>query len=320
MIYYWLIAIILAYFFFSLSSLGDKLFLSGKPSPILYTFYASIFGLFMLVFIPFVNFGFPNGATFGWIFLASLARFVGLYFSYVAVKKFEISKIVPSIGAMQPILIFILTWIFFGPQIISTVTIFAFIFLLAGSIMISFEENIQVNKEYLGTTFLVALLASFDFIFSKLAFLSFSLTNPWFTGSKNLFEFSVFMTPFIWMTIIISFFAVLMLLSKNARNEIFSEKIVSDKKNQIIFLGAQLSGGLGGIFYNLSISLAPIAFLAVISSLRGVQYAFLFVLTLVLSVFYSKFFKENLSRKIIIQKISAILLIIFGLILLAVVQ
>ena len=48
----WLIITILAYLFFSFSSLGDKLVLAGKPKPNSYTFYVGVFGIFVILFIP----------------------------------------------------------------------------------------------------------------------------------------------------------------------------------------------------------------------------------------------------------------------------
>ena len=67
-----------------------------------------------------------------------------------------------------------------------------------------------------------------------------------------------------------------------------------------------------------AISLAPVAFLAIVNSMRGIQYIFLFIITLFISYFYPKILEEEISRKIFFQKIISIILIAVGLIILAV--
>ncbi|MFA6189980.1 MAG: hypothetical protein WC711_00480 [Candidatus Staskawiczbacteria bacterium] len=297
----WLIVTILSYFLFALSSIGDKLFLKGKPTPASYVFYVSVFGLLVIVLIPFANFSIPGLVLLGWIILTALTRFMAVYFAYVAIEKFEVSRVVPSIGAIQPILMFFLAWAFFGEYIISSKNILAFLLLLLGGVLISLEKKIKFNLKYIGLTFLVALLISLDFTFAKIIYSSTSFLNG-----------------FIWIFIFIFFFAMSLLLFKGPRKEIFSKSVVSNKSEQILFLGTQSCGGLASILYNLAISLAPAAFFAIISSLKGVQYAFLFLIALVLSIFWPKIFKENLSKNIVIKKLFAIIIIIAGLIILAI--
>ena len=67
MVYEWLLVSVIAYLFFSLSYLGDKLILSGPPKPNSYTFYVGVISLFVVVLIPFVKFGLPNQRIFFWI-------------------------------------------------------------------------------------------------------------------------------------------------------------------------------------------------------------------------------------------------------------
>ena len=74
---------------------------------------------------------------------------------------------------------------------------------------------------------------------------------------------------------------------------------------------------MAGILQNLSIALAGIAYVAIISALSGTQYVFLLLLSLILSLKFPKAFKEKLSKKVIRQKVFAIALIVVGLALLA---
>ena len=110
----WLLIIILAYFFFSLSNLGDKFILSGPPKPTSYTFYVGLASLSVIVLIPFIGFGFPSVKIFFWIIAEAIVYVLGLYTMFSAVEKFDVSRVITTIGATQPIFIFALTWIFWG--------------------------------------------------------------------------------------------------------------------------------------------------------------------------------------------------------------
>ncbi len=292
----WLAVIILAYFFFSLASLGDKLVLARKPNPVVYTFYVGAFSVLLFLIIPFINFGLPASKTMVWIILEALVYILGLYMMYSAVKKFDVSKVITTIGATQPVFIFALTWLFWGPQIMSKTNILAFAILLLGSIIISIEKSIKLTADYLKITILASLMFSLDYIFSKFVFLDLQ-----------------FVQGFLWMRIFIFLFAMLLLLSPKNRKEIFEKKNISDIKTNLIFFCTQSAGGTANILQSLAIFLAPVAFLPIVNSLRGVQYVFLFLMTLFLSYFVPKILKEEISKAVIIQKIVSILLIASGL-------
>ena len=296
----WLLAAVLAYLFFGFASLADKLVLNGTTEgvsrPKAYTFYVGVFGLISIVLIPFVKFVFPGQAGLTWLLLDALVRVFGLYTMYVAVSKFDISKVIATIGATQPIFIFIMTWIFWGAQTMRATDILAFILLFLGSVIISFEKSIKLTANYLQITIFSSLMFSLDYIFAKLVYSN----MPFFSG-------------IIWIQLFTALLVMIFLISKKSRKEIFSKQVAIDKKKQWIFLFAQIIGGAGNFLQGVAISLAPVVFLATINSLRGIQYAFLFMVTLLTSYFYPKFLKEELSRKIVFQKTFSIILIIAGL-------
>ena len=299
MMYDWLIVAILAYLFFASSSFFDKLVLAGKPKPKSYTFYVGAFSILVVLIIPFIKFSLPTGTGLIWIILDAMVHVAGLYTMFVALEKFEVSKVISTIGAAQPILIFLLTWLFWGPQAMPPMDIVAFFLLFIGSVVISIDKNIEVTGRYLEITLFSSLMFSLDYIFSKLVFLSFA-NHSFFSG-------------IVWIRIFVLLFVLAFLIKKSSREEIFSKQVATDKKTQKIFLCAQLCGGAGNFLQSFAISLAPVAFLATINSLRGIQYAFLFIITLFISVVYPKILKEEVSKKIIFQKIISIAIIAIGL-------
>jgi drug/metabolite transporter (DMT)-like permease len=302
---YWLLIIVSAYLFFGFASLCDKLVLTGSerkpPHPKAYTFYVGVFSLVALLLIPFVDFRLPSATGLIWIMLDAIVHLAGLYAMYVALKKFDVSRVVATIGATQPIFIFILTWIFWGPQKMSASGVLALIVLFLGSALISIDKTRKVTGDYLKITLFSSVMFSFDYIFAKFVFLN-----------------HAFLPGIIWIGIFLFLFTLPLLLKKSFRKEIFERQIISDKKNQKFFVLAQGFGGAANFMQSFAISLAPVAFLATVNSLRGIQYAFLFIATIFISVFFPKILREELSKRVIVQKIISIILIIMGLAMLTV--
>jgi len=297
---YWLLATIFAYLFFGVTSLCDKLVLGNKDQkslkPNAYAFYVSIFGLSSILIIPFINFGFPSLVALFWIILDAIVHIVAIYAMYVALQKFEVSKVIPTIGATQSIFIFILTPLFWPAQTMLPIDILAFVLLLLGSIVISVEKNIKITADFLKITLFSALMFALDYICLKFIFSS----QPFLHGV-------------VWIMLFLFLFSLVFLIKKSSRKEIFEKQTVSDKKNQLLFLGAQVAGGAGNLLQSFAIYLAPVAFLAIVNSLKGIQYVFLFIVAFFISYFYPKILKEQLSKKIVIQKLVSIVFIVAGL-------
>lgn len=299
---FWLPIIILAYLFFSLASFGDKLILSGRANPKSYIFYVGMLNIWVIFLVPFAGkFNAYTAAGIMWAALTAFVAILGLYTMFIALEKFEASRVMPTIGAIQPILILILTGIFWGFRTITSINFSAFILLFIGSIAISTEKKITLTLSYLALTILSSLMFSFAYIFSKFVFLN-----------QSFFQGLILISIFIFL------FALMFLFDKELRSQIFSKKPALDKKTGIIFLFTQSAGGIANVLQSFAISLAPVSYLAVVNSLRGVQYVFLFLITLFFSFFFPKILKESISQKIIIQKVISILFIVSGLALLAI--
>jgi len=296
---FWLLVIVLAYLFFALSSFGDKLVLQGPPKPKPYTFWSGILNILAIVIIPFVGLTIPTANLFFWIILDAIVFVLAIYLGFSAVEYFEISKVTATIGATQPIFIFFISWFFWGYQLLSLSNFSAFLLLFAGSILISFDKKPELTKQYLKFTFLASLMFSLDYVLLKYIFTNF----PFIHG-------------LIWRSIFIALVVLVLLIKKSNRKEIFEKRNTSNKKLRKTFLATQVAGGTANILQSFAISLAPIAFLPIVNSLRGLQYVFLFIITLFFSIFFPKILKEKINKKIIIRKTVSIFLIVSGLIVL----
>lgn len=292
----WLTVIIFSYLAFALASLGDKIILAGPSKPKSYTFFVGVLSLLSVFIIPFVEFGFPSGMGLAFIILEAIVYIAGLYAMFYALDNYDVSKVMPAIGATQPVIIAILSVVFFGYQKMEGNELLAFIILLTGSALISIDKNPKITKKSLEISLIASVLFSLDFIYSKFIYTE----MPFWQG-------------FIWMRIFSFIFVLVFLFDKGFRKEVKAENKGFNKKTGIIFIIAQAFGGLANILQSLAISLVPVAYLAIMNSMKGVQYVFLFILVTVLSLLLPNVLKEEVNKKIIIQKVVSILLIVLGL-------
>jgi len=291
----WLIVIILAYFLFAIVSLGDKYLLTGPPNPKVYSFYVGVLSVFVLVLIPFVNFSIPGLLEIAFCLLAGIMFILAIFSTFQGLKEFEASRIIPAIGGLVPIFTFIFIYAFSGgKELLELKEIIAFILLVTGSILIT-----RKNK-----------LISQSLKISAVAALCFSLM---FVLSKYVYLMLPFWNGFMWIRIGVAFSALFLLFLKEVRQDIFVKRSSFNKKTGVIFIANQAVGAGAFILQNWSIALAPLVFLPIINALQGVQYLFLFVFTL----FFFKTLREDISKKIVMQKIWAIIIIIIGLVIIA---
>ena len=296
----WLAVAISAYFLFALVALGDKYLLAGPPNPKSYSFYVGTLGILVLVLIPFVDFSIPEVSQVFLSLLAGVVFILALFGLYTALENFEVSRIVPAIGGLLPLFTFGLVYLFSGGEgILSSWKILAFILLLAGSVLIAFEKGKSITSKSLQISALAALLFAIAFILTKFVYLS----QPFWSG-------------FIWMRIGGFLAAICFIFTKEVKREIFERKFTFQKKTGTIFLFNQGIGAGAFILQNWAIALVPFGFLAFINALEGTKYLFLLIFTILLALKFPKILKEEISRKILFQKILAILLIGGGLVLL----
>ncbi len=299
----WILIAISAYFILAIVSLVDKYLLVGPiPNPKVYIFYVGILGVLVLFLAPFVGFSVPQPSQIILSLLAGAIFIYGLFWFYKALRDFEASRVVPAIGGILPLFTLGLIYVFSrGKEALGYFEFLAFILLILGSILITYERSKKISFKSLQISTIAAFFLALSFVLTKYVYLA----QPFWSG-------------FIWIRIggflmAISFF----LLFKEIREEIFKKKISFKKKTIGIFLSNQAMGAGAGILQNWAIFLAPLVYVAIINSLQGIQYVFLLIFATLISLKFPKILKEEISRKFLLQKIIAILLIGGGLVLLA---
>jgi len=273
----------------------------GPPSPKSYTFYIGVLGGLVLILIPFVGFLIPPFYLILLCLLAGAIFIFALLGFFEGLEKFEASRIIPAIGGFTPIFTFLLIYLFSGMrEMLSLWELLAFIFFLLGGVLVTIEPGKKISFKNLQTSALTAFLFALFFVLTKYVY----ILLPFWAG-------------FIWIRIGAFSVALFFIFFKSIRKEIFTGKFAFTKKTGTIFLVNQGVGVVAFILQNWAIALAGLVYLSVINALQGIQYVFLFILTILFSLKSPHILKEEVSKKIIFQKIIAILFIGIGLVILA---
>ncbi len=308
----WLIAVISSYLILAIVLLVDKCLISGPvPNPKVYAFYVGILGASVLVIAPFVGFYIP-GLFQVFLSLSAGALFVcALFWFYKALRIFEASRVVPAIGGLVPVFSLGLVYLFSkGKEILQFQEFLALIFLILGAVLIVHKKTKISLKSFEFSAF-SAFLLSLSFVLTKYVYLQ----QPFWNG-------------FIWIRIGgVVFVLCFLLFSRELKKEIFKKakrftNSLSTKKTAALFISNQAMGAGAGILQNWAIFLAPLTYIALINALQGIQYLFLLIFVLIISLTWPLWaerigIKEEISKKIILKKILAILLVGIGLALLA---
>ena len=285
---------IASYFLLAVVSITDKFLVSGKIfKPKVFTFYSGVLGGLAILLIPFFKFSLPGVRGLLVDFSTGALFILSLFFFYKALRSFEVSRVIPIVGALLPIFTLILVFLFhpdlrdFGIK-----EIIAFILLISGSILIVYERGKKTTRR----AFLLSAFASF--LFALMFFLS-----------KEIYISQGFLSGFILIRVGAALTALLFLLSKEVRMHIKDQGLKPTKLN-FLFISNQGIAAVAGILQNVAVSFSSIVLLPIVNALQGVQYAFVFIF----SLFFSRVLKEEVSKRIIFQKIMAIILIGLGII------
>jgi drug/metabolite transporter (DMT)-like permease len=295
----WLTITIIFYFILAGVYLVDKYLLSGSiGNPKIYTFYVGVLGLGFLILIPFVGFFWPPFDQLILAIAAGMIFMLACFWFYKALQAYEASRVVPAVNGLIPLFTFLIIWLVSGGRDVpSPYDIFAFLLLVLGSFLIVAKKDSFINLKSLKLSLVCAFLMSLSFVLTKYVYLA----MPFWTG-------------FILIRIGGFLLAILFFIFfKEIRQEIFQKKAVEKPKAMGVFVLNQAAGGLANVLQNWAISLAPLAYVALINALQGVQYVFLLIFAVILSIKLPQILKEEISQKIILQKIVAILIIAIGL-------
>ncbi len=299
---------IFAYFLVALEVILDKFLLSSKKvsHPSIYTFYVGMMSLFALFLFPF-------GFHLIGLRRALLSILSGIVFTYgilcmfFAINKSEASRVTPVVGAIVPIVTFVLS-VFFLSERLRSVQIIGVIALIVGGLLISFEFPLHINKKKFFHGFWYSIGAG---VLLAIAF-------TWF---KHFFEHDNFANVFIWTRIGLFFGAVSLLSYRPWGKKIvnsfgrFKNPSKEHYETGSLFVANKTLGGIGSILTNYAIALGSVT---IVNAMVSVEYVFILIFGLSLSFKFPKIFQEKEDFLGIFQKIISIIIISAGIVLLSI--
>lgn len=293
-----LIPALAAYFLLALVGLIDKILLqTAIVSPRAYAFYVGALSVLAVILLPFGVVTAPDLRILLTALVSGVASVYALWAFYEALKSHEASRVIITVGALVPIFTLLFSVIFLNERLkISQLSAFAL--LVSGGVLISYEEN--VRKPYTLELFRHAARAAVLFAVS-------------FTLLRFVFLFEPFLNGLFWTRIggVLGALTVIA-VPENLRRIYWATK-KAPKTAPLPFLVNQAMGGVGAILQNYAVFLGSAV---LVGALQGVQYAFLLILLVPLSHYFPQL-REEFSRRALIQKVLAIVLIGVGLVVLA---
>lgn len=292
----WLYIGLIAYFLNAVSFIVSKIMLTDLiPNPWVYTFLVNIFGILVIVLLPF-SFFVPSLS----VVLAALASgvtyVIALLILYKLLYKEEASQVVPLTGGMTPIFVFVMAFFALG-ELLKVNQIVGFVLIVVGGFIVSHEESLKERLAHMGVKlFWKSVLAALLFAVSQVLM-------------KFVFNNDTFVNSFMWRGFGAVLGASFLLLPAKPRKAILGSFKVSNAKTGFIFIAGQVAAVLSFILVNYAFSLGPVS---LVNALSGIQYAFLFGFIAFLSRKFPKLLKEPLKPGIVRQKVLSIILITAG--------
>lgn len=292
----WLIVALVGYAVNSAVSVMDKFVLEKAVNkPAVFLFLTMTPASLIIFLVPWSGF-LKNWLDASIAVFAGLAMLSGLWASYIAVKKSEISHVGPLIGAVVPVCTFFWGRLFLGENY-SLVQMAAILLLVCGSLVISMEKSQAHSGFHSGLAW--GILGGF-------------LWSIFAVCSKYLYAGNGFFSGFVWVQGMAGVIALLLFFMPSVRAGLKRsknpEESMSGKKLAIVITDKTL-GVVGLVLVQYAVALGSVT---LVYALAGIQYALLVMIVAIMSKFNSKFYRETYTRGELLQEISAIILIAAG--------
>jgi drug/metabolite transporter (DMT)-like permease len=256
-----------------------------------------------VIVLPIVFFVQPSVLSIDYLTAGSLILvgfvFVLYFFPYFkALNIEEASRVIPIFQAI-PIFTALLGFFILG-EAFTFLQLVAAVLVIAGAFGISIDfagRKVALNKKVLG----LMLLSSFVVAISSVLFKFFALKTNFFT---SLF----------WEQIGFLIFGGILLLRTRYRADLLHVLEKNSRKILSISFFNEVLNAVAMITFNFASLLAPIG---VVWLIDGLQPFFVLLYGIIVTLFWPKFGKENLSKKHLLQKIFFIILIFIGVALLS---
>ncbi|MBS1266965.1 MAG: hypothetical protein MAG795_00935 [Candidatus Woesearchaeota archaeon] len=279
-------------FIFSFVNILDKLLLEKYLKNYTLVLFKSIIWLVILCLIPFINFTIP---TLNQLILIFAASFFGLIAFVPYTKAFEIeeaSRLIPLLP-LQSLFVLLLSAILINERL-TLIQYTAFVLMLFGGVLLSIKKTKHVLK--LSNGFWLMITAVF--------FWGLNLVIM-----KHIYNVAHYWSSFIIGVFISSVIGILFLLKKPIRKDFRKVLKTTSKQAKIMIISNGLLHIIALTFTMYALKQGIASLVSVLSSFQGL---FVFILAIILSKFFPKVLKEDISKQVVLNKILAIILLLIG--------
>ncbi|MEX1112528.1 MAG: EamA family transporter [Candidatus Andersenbacteria bacterium] len=302
----WIVLALIAHVVNALVFIIDKGILnSDSPisQPLRLTLYTGLLSGAAVLLLPF-QYAPPTSFVLLWSTVSGACFLAALWWFFSALKAGEPSRVVPIIGSAVPVFTLLFAWVALGERL-QGLELVAVLFLIIGGALLSIRVS---GTKGLSIRIIIYIL------------LGGAAFAAHFSASKYLYSgFEPFLAAFVYSRIAVAVLSVLVLLPLLRAVSPNTSKKSRRKKKKIqwslggAFLASKVLGTGAFLLQNYAINMGSVT---VVNALQGTQYAFVLVLAAVISLKYPRILKEELRRVALIQKITGILIVSTGLILL----
>lgn len=265
------------------------------PDPLFYVFYFSLVSFLAVLALPFTHI--PTTEVLILSSTSTATWTLGAYFMFKALKAGQLSRVIPVIGSLNPFILFLIALITGGILINE---IWGILVLILGLIFLTLNDwKGKLTKSELTFEVISATLFAFSYLILREAYLKDDV-----------------ITVLVWSRFVLIPLAFVFLIVPTLRTKVIpthTQGVSLIKRGGPLFVFGQLSAGISQLLIFFAISLANPA---LVNSLQGTQYVFLFVAALFLSKKFPTVFAEKYTKSGLVLKILGILFIGLGLYLL----
>ncbi len=292
---------LIAYILNGFSLIVDKNLVDHNlKNPIVYTFYIGALSFVALLLIPF-GFSIPSTDAIVLAVLSGVIFVLAQLTFFEALQEYNASVVSPVVGTLNPVFSLIVGALFLG-SVLTGSQFLAFSLLIIGGIILTF--NLWWGKHNLDYHFLMMVFSGFLFGMSYVLL-------------AEAFYLSSFINGLVISRLAVGVIVLSFLFFPKTRSAIFAGSLTKNhffNRTGMLVLSSQAAGAASGLMVSYAITLANPA---LVNSLFGVQYIMLLVVAIILAKSHPHILDENLTKKVLFQKVLGSIVIALGLGLLA---
>jgi len=284
---------IIAHGLIGISLVWDKVLLKrpGTRNLFSYVFWLGSLSVFGVLLVPF-GYNSPPIKVMVLAFAAGVIHLAANFFYYAALNRGEASETLAILGGFSPVATAAIAFALLSQQMTSHQLI-GFALMSGGGFFMFFSEKLDLRK-LLPPVLLGAGLMG--------------LTN---VLQKEAFNEVNFVSGYVWFTIGTFAGALLLLVRRSWRTQIFQESKQDTPGNRFWYFVNRFVSGVGSFLIFFAISRTHPA---IVDSISGVRYAVIFIGALLLTRFRPAWLSENFGPWQLFTKIAATCLVAAGLV------